>query len=844
MKRLLTKISARTYISMGLVSLTLTLLLLSFFFEMVPDEDRAIRQGRATLAESIAAFSTSLISQQQIEQLQTTLGFVLERNPDLLSAAIRTIDGRILTSWGDHVSQWKNTAGSYSNDSHIVVPIFAGEQAWGHVELAFKPLQPAGWMGILHDPRIKLSLFLGIAGFLLFHFYLGRMLKHLDPSRAVPERVRSALDTLTEGLLVMDAKNQIVLANQAFGDLAGQEQTHLTGLAADALAWENAQGDKPAAGDYPWQLALKTGAPTRNSLLWLTGKDGKRRTFMTNCSPILVGKGEYGGVMVSLDDVTQLEEKEIELRKSQKEAEAANQAKSDFLASMSHEIRSPMNAILGFTELLRRGQAKDEAEYRRHLDIVHASGTHLLGLINDILDLSKVEAGRLDVEQIATSPYQIACEVVQAQGVKAAEKGIAITLDCPGAMPESIDTDPARLRQILTNLIGNAIKFTSKGGIKVSLRFLPSRPVAQLQFDVSDTGIGIDANKHESVFEPFVQAEGFITRRFGGTGLGLAISRRFARAMGGDITITSATGHGSTFTVILPAGPIERLKLLAPEDIARQQAAYAASSGASWKLPKAHVLIVDDGEENRELVRLVLEEAGALTEQAENGRIAIEKALTRSYDLILMDLQMPEMDGETATRLLRSRGLNTPIVALTAHAMKGFEDSVLAAGFTAYLTKPIDLDKLMATVAGLIDGEQLAPELKKSIALPITTYKAGSVPRAAVVSRLGNNLRLRPAVEKFIDRLGGQLDAMESAWKAQDFKTLAELAHWLKGAGGTLGFDVFTEPAKQLEQLAKAGTEDGLNEVIGELRDLTSRIVRPGTDENNTQVPDTTQVTL
>lgn len=838
MKRLLRKLSARFYLSLGLVSLVMSLLLLAFFFGIVPDANKAAREGRAALAESIAAYSTALISQDQTEELQATLGFIVERNPDLLSAGIRTVDGQVAAALGEHDKHWINAGNTASTEAHIHVPIYAGDNAWGQVELAFEPMNPQGILGYAYDKRVQLSLFLALSGFVVFYFYLGRMLKHLDPSRAVPERVRSALDTLTEGLLVMDTEGHIVLANQAFADLIGREQTSLTGETVEGLAWENDAGAKPASMDFPWQQALQNGAPIRNSMLWLTGADGKRRTFMTNCSPILVGKGEYGGVMVSLDDVTLLEEKEIELRKSQQEAENANQAKSDFLANMSHEIRSPMNAILGFTELLRRGQAKSETEYRKHLDIVHASGTHLLGLINDILDLSKVEAGRLDVEQIACSPWRIAHEVVQAQGVKAAEKGIGIALECPGSAPENIDTDPARLRQILTNLIGNAIKFTEKGGVKLTLRFVPSRPVAQLQFEVSDTGIGIAAGKLDSVFDPFTQAENSITRRFGGTGLGLTISRRFARAMGGDITLKSAPGAGSTFTVTLPAGPIEQIRLLTPEEITRQQSDAVIPTGASWKLPKAHVLIVDDGEENRELVRLVLEEAGALTEQAENGRVAVEKALARPYDLILMDLQMPEMDGETATRLLRSRGLKTPIVALTAHAMKGFEESILAAGCTAYLTKPIDLDKLMATVARLTGGEQILSNVKKPPQMPITTYKAGSVPRTQITSRLAGNPRLRPAVVKFVDRLPEQLDAMESAWKTHDYKALSELAHWLKGAGGTVGFDAFTEPAKELEQLAKAGTEDGMNEVIGELRDLASRLVRPvEAENNNTQAP-------
>ena len=821
MKALLKKISARTYLSLGLVSLVVSLLLLAFLFELVPDEARAQRQGRAALAETIAAYSTTLLAEDRTEAVESTLAFVARRNPDLQSAAIRTADGRVIAAFGPHDRLW--VAGlTQSNDAQIHVPIWAGDRAWGQVELRFTPLRPDGLTGWLHDPRVQLSLFLSLVGFVAFYFYLGRMLKHLDPSRAEPERVRSALDTLTEGLLVMDTQGHIVLANQAFADLLARAPASLTGETVENLAWEDAERGRPAV--YPWQLALQQGTPVRDHLLWFTGADGKRRTFMTNCSPILVGRGEYGGVMVSFDDVTQLEEKEIELRQSQQAAESANQAKSEFLANMSHEIRSPMNAILGFTELLRRGQIKHPDDARRHLDIVHASGTHLLGLINDILDLSKVESGRLEVEKLDCSPYRIAYEVSQAQGVKAQEKGIFVRLDCPGALPERIATDPGRLRQILTNLIGNAIKFTERGGVTVKLVFVASRPDAELRFEVSDSGIGIAADKLDSVFEPFTQAESSITRRFGGTGLGLTISRRFARAMGGDITVSSVPGEGSTFAVTLPAGPLESLHLLPPDTLAAQQAAPATGTAVAWKLPKVNILIVDDGEENRELLRLVLEEAGALTEQAENGRIAVEKALAHPHDLILMDLQMPEMDGATATRLLRERGLTVPIVALTAHAMKGYEDSIMAAGCTAYLTKPVDLDQLMAKVIELVGGETVAVEPSRTT----PSYKAGSVPVTRIVSRLAGNARLHPAITKFVDRVAEQLDAMEVAWKARDFKTLAELAHWLKGAGGTVGFDPFTTPAKHLETLAKSESDEGLNELLGELRDIADRLERPG----------------
>jgi signal transduction histidine kinase/DNA-binding NarL/FixJ family response regulator len=842
MKRLLKKISTRFYLSLGLVSLVFSLMLLAFFFNLVPDRLTTAREGRAALAESIAVYSTALISRNDVDQLQSSLNFVVERNPDLLSAAIRTQDGRILAAFGDHAKHWTDLSVSHSTDTQVRVPIWASNQPWGQVELAFAPLQGSGLMGYLTDQRVQLMLFLAIGGFIVFYFYLGRMLRHLDPSRAVPERVRSALNTLAEGLLIMDTEGHVVLANQAFADLLSQDQDALTGQMAHSLPWQDAGGNKITVGDFPWEIALRQGTPLRNSMVWLIDGQDKRRSFLANCSPILTGAGEYGGVMVSLDDVTQLEEQEIELRKSKKEAETANQAKSVFLANMSHEIRSPMNAILGFTELLRRGQVKNETEYRRHLDIVHSSGKHLLELINDILDLSKVESGRLEVEHIGCSPYQILHEEVLAQSVKATEKRIAIDMECPGSIPAQIQSDPARLRQIVTNLVNNAVKFTDRGIVKVAIRFVAERPQARLLIEVSDTGIGIAENKLEKVFEPFMQAESSVTRRFGGTGLGLTISRRLARAMGGELSVKSVLGAGSTFTLSLPAGPIEHIKLITPEEAAGQQGGVSATPGSRWELPAVNVLIVDDGEENRELVRLVLEDAGAATEQAENGRIAVEKALSRHYDLILMDMQMPEMDGATATRLLRQRGLKTPIIALTAHAMKGFEDDIIGAGCTAHLTKPIDIDQLLSTIARLIGGKPIAASLNKPAVLPIHSTGHEELPSTPIVSRLAGNTRLQPAVDKFVARLDGQLTAVEQAWRTKDFAALADLAHWLKGAGGTVGFDAFTEPAKTLEQLAKTKQYEGVEDVVKVLRNISGRIAHPKDSISNAGRADHAQV--
>ena len=291
---------------------------------------------------------------------------------------------------------------------------------------------------------------------------------------------------------------------------------------------------------------------------------GVLRSLTVNCSPVMGGSGSVGGVLVSFDDVTELQARGEKLREAKNEADAANLAKSEFLANMSHEIRTPMNAILGFTDVLRRGYDKNQDESSKYLNTIHSSGTHLLDLINDILDLSKVEAGHLEVESIDFAPHRLIHEVMKVLGVKAAEKGIGLEFEAHGPVPASMASDPARLRQILTNLVGNAIKFTATGAVRIGARLDQSGPHPVLELSVTDTGIGIAEDKLDTVFEAFAQADSSVTRRFGGTGLGLPISRRFARAMGGDITVASDPGQGSTFTLRLGTGPLDGVDLISP----------------------------------------------------------------------------------------------------------------------------------------------------------------------------------------------------------------------------------------------------------------------------------------
>ncbi len=832
-------LNTRAYIAIGLAFLVVSLLLAAAFMGLVPDRVAAVRDGRTALAESVAAAGTAIATQGDPRLLESTLRLIVKRNPDVLSMAMRQSDGKLLVSVGDdHALHWRPLEGNLSTDTQMQVPIMAGPSRWGQLEIRFRPTVGSGLFGVLGHPLFKLAAFVFLGSLVSFYFYLAKVLRQLDPSQAVPGRVRAALDTLAEGLLIVDRKQNIVLANHAFAAFLGKVPEELTGQSAARLDWRD-QDNQPVSKDQlPWLATLRDASVNEDQLLNLPNLQGSMRNFVVSCSPVLATGGKANGVFISLNDVTQIEHGKVELRKAKNEAEAANKAKSEFLANMSHEIRTPMNAILGFTELLRRGYGKSEQDSARFLATIHSSGKHLLELINDVLDLSKIEAGQMEMERIECAPHEIVREVVTVLTSVARQKDITLDFEVTTALPEHIQCDPKRLRQIVTNLTGNALKFTERGGVRVVAYLKPvdGRPVYAI--DVIDSGIGIPNDKLESIFEAFVQADTTVTRRFGGTGLGLSISRRFARALGGDIVASSVPGKGSTFAVTLDCGSLDGVRMLAPEAAMAYVPELAAAGKSRWVFPPSRVLVVDDGPENRNLVELVLDECGITVEQAENGQIGLQKALAGQYDAVLMDIQMPVMDGDTATRKMREAGLTLPIFALTANAMKGFEDDLNAAGFTGHLTKPIDIDTLVELLARTLGGrraeEKQAPAAVVRAPATVVPAPVAQPPaptaedEAPLISRLANMPRLLPAVQKFTLRLDEQMNAMDGAWNARDFKELAALAHWLKGAAGTVGYDAFTEPATELEQLVKAGTQTEIGPKLEQLRRLQRRIVVPG----------------
>jgi two-component system, sensor histidine kinase and response regulator len=395
-----------------------------------------------------------------------------------------------------------------------------------------------------------------------------------------------------------------------------------------------------------------------------------------------------------------VEEKTKELRSALLVAAEAARVKGEFLANMSHEIRTPLTAILGFAELLGAATMTD-TERMDLAAVVDRNCTHLLQLVDAVLDLSKIEAGKLHVENVACDLCELVGSVVELMQPRALAKGLLLKVRWSDECPRTCCLDPLRVRQILLNLVGNAVKFTARGHINLVVGVDATRPDApRVSIAVEDTGIGIAEEQRAGLFQPFAQADASTTRMFGGTGLGLALSQHLAELLGGELTLGSTLGVGSTFTLRLP--------LRAAPEQSGDKSSHEPQTAIGLS---ARILLVEDGQDNRRLLTTVLTRAGAMVTTAENGKVAVDlvhdegvkvEHVSPAFDLIVMDMQMPVMDGYGATRVLRERGYRGPILALTAHALAGERERCLAAGCDAYATKPIRAKDFVAVCSGLL----------------------------------------------------------------------------------------------------------------------------------------------
>jgi PAS domain S-box-containing protein len=638
-------------------------------------------------------------------------------------------------------------------------------------------------------------------------------------------RYRRLFESAHDGILILDAVTTRVLdVNPFMADLLGYPKEYFCGKELWEIGvFKDAEMSKRA------METLQRLGQIRYEDLPLQHKDGRHIPveFVSN----VYREGRHDVIQCNIRDITERKRLSHELTHAMRAAEAASRSKSEFLANMSHEIRTPMGAILGFAEMLLL-KSPEECAQMGCVQIIQRNSLHLLELINEILDLSKVEAGQMKVERNSCDLPALISEMISLMRPRAAEKGLGFGVTFQGPVPHLIQSDPLRLRQILVNLLGNAIKFTDVGNISVRISDEGAEsPHIVLRVDVIDSGIGMTTEQLAVIFQPFTQGDASTTRKFGGTGLGLTISRQLANLLGGDLTATSQAGIGSAFTLRVDGGPSAGIEQLHGLSEATLPMTVAPTAHTTIHL-RGRILLVEDGADNQRLLRMQLSDAGALVVSALNGQIALELASTQTFDLILMDMQMPVLDGYAATIELRRRGLNIPIIALTAHAMAEDRDKCLASGCSAYLSKPVDEDKLLMTV-----HEQLGRDYSSAPSDSARVGRAGTVPTGdskssnRIKSSFAEDSRIMAIMPEFTSRLPSTVRNMIDLLERNDLSALRQVAHQLLGTCGGYGFDAVSQPALSVEQSIKAGKD--LGSITAALESLIEVIRRiDGYDES------------
>jgi PAS domain S-box-containing protein len=510
-----------------------------------------------------------------------------------------------------------------------------------------------------------------------------RVVRRLEQNAPPPEAFRTIFQSGPIGIVLVDSCGEVIDVNPAFAEQLHLERSSLLGRRVreigvcdertlDECRAALLQNGRLVAREVSYRV--KEGEPS-TALVWAYAQP-------------IDGVLHY---IVFLLDITARRQMEEELRQARVAAESAVRAKSEFLANVSHEIRTPMNGIIGFTELALGTQLDDVQ--RDYLETVETSAQSLLHIINDILDYSKIEAGRVDLERIPFSVRELIESTSKNIQPEAARKRLELRCHVGEEVPDALVGDPARLRQVLLNLLGNAVKFTTEGSVALAVQAQPAEHGVKLQFTVSDTGIGIPAAQQGGLFEPFRQVDGSVTRKYGGTGLGLAISARLVAMTGGRIWLESEAGRGSSFHF---TGVFSLAPLAAAATPKNAAPAAAARHGRS-------ILVVEDNLTSRTLAALLLRQNGHSVEVASNGLEAIRLFEKRPFDLVFMDVQMPEMDGFQAVREIRNHEKltrrHTPVIAMTAHAMKGDRERCIEAGMDSYISKPYEPKDMLELVA-------------------------------------------------------------------------------------------------------------------------------------------------
>jgi PAS domain S-box-containing protein len=534
-------------------------------------------------------------------------------------------------------------------------------------------------------------------------------------------------------------------------------------------------------------------------------KNGRAIWIQASYNPIFDADGRPFKIVKLATDVSVRKEMEVALRDAKDRAERAAAAKTTFLANMSHEIRTPMNAVIGFTELLL--DTPLDARQRGHLETVHQSARSLLGLLNDILDTAKLEKGVVELEYVDFSLRELCIDIVSSLRLSAQGKNLPLEMDYAAGMGEFFKGDPLRIRQVLVNLLGNAIKFTERGSVRLAI----SQEDGMVRLDIHDTGIGIPPDRIGKIFDRFAQADPSMTRRFGGTGLGTSIARQLVDLMGGKVAVESQVGMGSVFHVHLPLLPGEEILSL--------------PAAANDDLPPLRILVADDVEQNVELLLLALGKLGHHVVSVDDGAKAVDAACNSRFDVILMDVQMPVLDGLAATRLIREheavyRLAEVPIIALTASVQAEDRHATESAGMQGFASKPVEIGALITEIARVVGMHRTRAPLPRD-----TSTDAPGTPRAANDSADADNRTvdletggfvwgsadaLHLAIRRFLAAHADASTQLAAQWAKRDLPAMAALAHRLSGAAGNLALPALHDLAGQLEHALKHNELDAV----------------------------------
>ncbi|UOG73513.1 PAS domain S-box protein [Hymenobacter tibetensis] len=575
------------------------------------------------------------------------------------------------------------------------------------------------------------------------------------------EKYRRIIEQMKLGLVETNLAGEVVYVNQVFCDTLGVFSTEV--VTQEFLATLLAQETSHVAQEEEEAYELP-----------VLSQDGSQKWLQVSRALVYDDDKQLIGTIRITLDITHQKQLENKLRRAKEQAEDSSRAKESFLANMSHEIRTPMNAILGMSQLLSKTPLRpDQDDYLR---AIATSGENLLVIINDILDLSKIEAGQLQVEQIGFSASQLLTQIEKTLLYKAEEKGLSFVTEATPELPKVLLGDPYRITQVLLNLAGNAIKFTEKGLVSISCELIgQSADAVEIKFTVADTGIGIAPAYLSSIFQEFTQEDSSVTRKFGGTGLGLSISRSLVNLMGGELHITSEKNKGtvSTFSLFLLEGE--------EVDLPRRE---AADPSLRERLRGKEVLLVEDNKFNRQIAKALLNNVHIRVEEAENGALAVEMLRSHRYDLVLMDVQMPIMNGLEATTVLRQElSLSTPIIALTANAIKGEREKCLAAGMNDYLAKPFQEDELLKLIGDWVldtpHSAALTPPLLDADAIPDSSAALYKLDLLYQIGQ-GDEEFVALMLETFVESCQEATHDLSEALRTQDARLLKATTHKLK----------------------------------------------------------------